>query len=330
MSEFSNNSTATTVSVVIPLYNKGKYIERALSSVIAQTCPPLEIIVIDDGSTDDGPEKVIALNNPMITLVRQENRGPGAARNAGLAIARGKYIAFLDADDEWYPLFLETGVSYLEYNKENVTVVSMGYYQYPQMKKSSKGFEHLNGVYDITPQSDIQTVIDIEVFNHMCFTIMRTDIANKWGGYFDKYKCLRGEDTYFLLKLLFNEKTGIIPEPFGLYHMEASDLYGCGYKTIPPLEPFLIDPNDIIACCPTSKKHILKEFLSLRAVSRAVMYCKLGQKKIAIELLDRFCGNGTPYTKRVLMVRLLTQLAPVLPSVRRLWRYTKKLTRKQK
>jgi hypothetical protein len=320
-----NDERFSTVSVVIPLYNKGKYIERALSSVLSQTYPPLEIIVIDDGSTDDGPEKTIALNNPMITLVKQENRGPGAARNAGLAIAKGKYIAFLDADDEWYPLFLETGVSYLEYNKENVTVVSMAYYQYPKMKKSSEGFEHLNGVYDITPQTDIQTVIDIEVFNHLCFTIIATDTARKWGGYFDQYRCFHGEDTYFFLKLLFNEKICIIPQPYGLYHMEASELCGCEFKTIPPLEPFLSDPSDIIVFCPPAKRHILKEFLSLRALSRAIMYSELGQKKIAVELLDRFCSNGSPHTKQVLIARLFAGFAPVLPSLRWLWRSAKSI-----
>jgi len=325
MNERIDSPVDAAVSVIIPLYNKEKYIERALSSVLAQTYPPLEIIVIDDGSTDNGPEKVIALNNPMITLVRQENRGPGAARNAGLAIARGKYIAFLDADDEWYPLFLETGVSCLEYNKENVTVVSMGYYQYPKMKKSSEGFEHLNGVYDITPQSDIQTVIDIEVFNHMCFTIMRTDIANKLGGYFDRFKCVIGEDTYFFIKLLFNEKICIISEPCGIYHMEASDLYGCGYKGVPDLVPFLIDPCDLIASCPADKKDILCEYLSHKALKTAMIYSKLGRKKMAMDLLNRFCTNGKVNTKVVMKARLLAHLAPALPSIRWIWRSAKSI-----
>jgi glycosyltransferase involved in cell wall biosynthesis len=107
-------SDMAPVSVVIPLYNKCKYIERALNSLIAQKYPALEIIaVVDDGSTDEGLEKLIALKNPMITLIRQENKGPGSARNSGLATANGKYIAFLNADDEWYPSFIETGISFL-------------------------------------------------------------------------------------------------------------------------------------------------------------------------------------------------------------------------
>jgi glycosyltransferase involved in cell wall biosynthesis len=110
MMDNTSSQVQSLVSVVIPLYNKSQYIERALSSVLSQTYPPLEIIVINDGSTDDGPEKVIASNNPMITFVKQENRGSGTWRNA---IARGKYIAFPDADDEWFPTFIEAGLPLL-------------------------------------------------------------------------------------------------------------------------------------------------------------------------------------------------------------------------
>jgi len=323
----SNNLIAPTVSVVIPLYNKSKYIERAISSILAQTFPPLEIIVVDDGSTDDGPEKVRKFKDPKIALIQQENKGPGAARNAGLAIARGKYVAFLDADDEWYPSFLKAGILCLENNEDGITVVSTSYYEYPDMRTNSEGLMNLKGVFEVTPDSDIKIVNAIEGFTHLCFTIMRTNVARKLGGYYDKSKCLRGEDTYFFLKLLFNEKIRIMPEPYGLYHKEASELDGCGSKTIPALEPFLSDPHDIIASCPPAKRQVLKRFLALRALKRAVMYTKLGQKKIAVELLDRFCSSGSPYTKELVMARLLTKLAPVLPSVRRAWRYAKTIGR---
>jgi len=323
MSITSDRNKSPTVSIVIPLYNKAKYIERAICSVLSQTYVPMEIIVVDDGSTDNGPEKVLDLNNPKIILIRQENRGPGAARNAGLAIAKGKYIAFLDADDEWYPSFLKAGISFLENNEDGITVVTAGYYKYPTMKTNSEGLRNLKGVYEVTPNSDVNEINKIEGLTSLCFTIMRTDVARKLGGYYDKSKCLRGEDTHFFLKLLFNEKLGIIPEPHGLYHKEASELDGCGYKTIPPLEPFLSDPRDIIASCPPAKRQVLKRFLALRALKRAVMYTKLGQKKIAVELLDRFCSSGYPHTKQLFMARLLTKLAPVLPSVRRAWRYAK-------
>jgi len=96
------------VSVVIPLYNKGSYIARALNSVLAQTFRDFEVIVVDDGSTDDGAAIVKGFGDPRIRLIQQENRGVSAARNRGIAAARAELVAFLDADDEWLPGHLET------------------------------------------------------------------------------------------------------------------------------------------------------------------------------------------------------------------------------
>jgi len=320
-------SKEATVSVIIPLYNKGKYVERTITSVLAQTYQPYEIIVVDDGSTDDGPEKVLKLNNPRIILVRQDNRGPGAARNAGLAMAKGKYVSFLDADDEWYSSFLGKGISYLDNNRD-VGAAITGYHQYPSMRMNSEGLMKLQGIYEITPDTNIDLVRDIVTYSSLCFAVIRTAIARRWGGYFDRIKCTRGEDAHLFLKLLFNEKIAIIPEPHGLYHTEASDLCGRGYSTIPPLEPFLMDPYDIVTSCPPAKRHILREFLSRKALGSAVMYAKLGQKKIAKDLLDRFCSNGTLNATQVLKGRILADCAPVLPSVRRVWSLAKSIAGK--
>ncbi|MBP2144570.1 glycosyltransferase involved in cell wall biosynthesis [Methanofollis sp. W23] len=96
------------VSVVIPLYNKGPYIARALNSVLAQTFQDFEVIVVDDGSTDEGAEVVRGFDDPRIQLIQQENRGVSAARNRGIEAVRAELVAFLDADDEWSTEHLRT------------------------------------------------------------------------------------------------------------------------------------------------------------------------------------------------------------------------------
>lgn len=102
------------VSIVIPLDNKGVCVRRAVDSILAQTYRDYEIIVIDDGLTDDGPATVRRYHDSRLRLIHQENAGPGAARSRGIRESSGLYATFLDADDEWLPEFLMTNVSILK------------------------------------------------------------------------------------------------------------------------------------------------------------------------------------------------------------------------
>ena len=94
-------------SVVIPLYNKQDYIEATLKSVLNQTFQDFEIIIIDDGSTDNSLEKLSKLKDTRTTIIKQKNAGVSVARNKGIDLAKAKHIALLDADDLWYSNHLE-------------------------------------------------------------------------------------------------------------------------------------------------------------------------------------------------------------------------------
>ena len=94
------------ITAIIPTYNRVAHLERAIVSVVAQTQPCNELIVVDDGSTDGTVaivEQLAASANIPIRLLRQENRGAAAARNSGIRMAKGRLLAFLDSDDWWLP-----------------------------------------------------------------------------------------------------------------------------------------------------------------------------------------------------------------------------------
>ena len=111
------NANFPLVSVIIPNFNYLRYIEKCLESVLSQDYPNIEVIVVDDGSTDESVNYVTTLT-PKVKLVQQQNSGVSVARNRGLLESKGEFIAFLDADDYWDPskiskqmnLVLSTGV----------------------------------------------------------------------------------------------------------------------------------------------------------------------------------------------------------------------------
>ena len=96
------------LSIIIPLYNKASYIKRALDSVLTQTVQDFEIIVVGGNSTDGSEDIVLSYSDPRIRFVKELGKGVSAARNQGVYVAQSDFVAFLDADDEWLPEFIET------------------------------------------------------------------------------------------------------------------------------------------------------------------------------------------------------------------------------
>lgn len=129
------------ISVVIPTYNRAYLISRAVASVLQQSYSSFEIIVVDDGSTDRTAEVLAGFSDPRIRYLRlPKNTGGAAARNLGIREAGGRYIAFLDSDDEWLPSKLEKQVPVLERSNENLGVIYCNY-----------AFIYPEGIQDIRP-----------------------------------------------------------------------------------------------------------------------------------------------------------------------------------
>lgn len=107
MGDSAKIGSETSVSVIIPNYNYSRFLPDAIESVLAQTLPCDEILVVDDGSTDNSFETLAGYEKFGVKVIRQKNRGVGAARNAGVAASTGTLLAFLDADDYWFPQKIE-------------------------------------------------------------------------------------------------------------------------------------------------------------------------------------------------------------------------------
>ena len=106
------------ISVIIPAYNVADFVREAVHSALAQTRADIEVIVVDDGSTDGSADTLGDLDDPRLRVIRESHGGSAAARNAGLRLASGELVAFLDADDRWAPQNLERQSAFLENHPE--------------------------------------------------------------------------------------------------------------------------------------------------------------------------------------------------------------------
>ena len=151
------------ISVIIPTYNRKHTLQRAIDSVLAQTFKPYEIIIVDDGSKD-GTKEWLLQNYPSVQYIHQPNNGVSSARNKGIQISQGSWIALLDSDDEWMPEKLEYQSKFIKVNRDssfchtNEIWIRNGV-RVNQMKKHKKYggdiFKHCLDICRISPSSSI-------------------------------------------------------------------------------------------------------------------------------------------------------------------------------
>lgn len=310
------NSTPT-VSVVIPLYNKGKYISRALESVFSQTYTDYEAIVVDDGSTDDGCEVVRRFSAQRLRLIQQTNKGPGAARNTAIRESGGKLLAFLDADDEWMPQFLERSINKLRASPDcDLTACS---YFLGEKRTDISGILRKrginNGPWQLRSDSSLEELQAGRCIFNSWAILCKRQVVEKCGGFRAGNHCNYGEDTYLWLQVVLRSKVFRILEPLVWYHSEVSAL-GPGRQDEKPVQSFLIDPDPIRMSCPYRHRRLLELFLARFALATAheCVGADGGGEKVdylrkAFPLMKKFRWE---YTK----LRIKTVMPEIIPFVK--------------
>ena len=216
-------------SVVIPLYNKAPYVRKALQSVFDQTYRDFELIVVDDGSTDDSLAKAKeSLDGSGIDhqLIHQDNAGVGTTRNNGVAASRGDFICFLDADDWWEPTFLER-MDWLIREYPEAGIYGVNYFIISRGKQRvalhfpSTGYINYCDCYRKLqmPLTSISVAIPQDVFRSM-------------GGFKPHLKL--GEDFDLWIRIALARKVAYLDEPLAYYFQDSNPVWrGTGHLTDP-------------------------------------------------------------------------------------------------
>lgn len=283
---------AVRVSVIVPLYNKEQYIRRALDSILAQTMPDFEVIVVDDGSTDGGPGIVeeYEKRDLRVRLIRQGNCGPGAARNRGAREARGVLLAPLDGDDAWEPVYLAESVRLLEGFGERVACLTWAMTELPSGFSTAARWTRIGipeGRYRAGAGASAELIAGMLSNMLPSSTVIRRAIFETLRGFYDKTPCLYAEDAYLWLKILLSHEVAFGARPLVLRYLDASEL-SMNLPGVRPVEPFLTDSAELYATCAPELRGLLRRVLALRACKTASVYGYFGQSGQARELVRRF------------------------------------------
>jgi glycosyltransferase involved in cell wall biosynthesis len=211
-----------TVSVVIPVFNGARFVGEAIQSVLGQTLRDLEIIVVDDGSTDNTADVVRQFPVP-VSYYRQENSGAGVARNLGISVARGEWIAFLDADDLWYPqkLAIQLGqakqrpqVSFfyadMDAADESGNVIATGLLRRELERRAKKARSNL-----------IALVFGDRPFPRPSTVLLRKDVFSRAGGFNPIFRKSNHEDFDLFARIARICSIHFIPESLAKYRVHA-------------------------------------------------------------------------------------------------------------
>ena len=218
----TTNNLDYSVSVVIPAHNAQDHLARAINSILAQTTPPDEIIVVDDGSTDKTKEVAQSFGE-SIHYIYQPNAGPSGARNTGIKAATSKWIAFLDADDEWLKDKLQLQIDTLKRNKD-LSWIAGNFIRCLCDSKSTAPQSKLEDINAfIAGNNHFEDFIDAfksRIFGYTGTMMIRRDILFEAGLFNTDY--FLAEDIDLWLRIAYKHpRFGYVKEPIAIYHLDT-------------------------------------------------------------------------------------------------------------
>jgi glycosyltransferase involved in cell wall biosynthesis len=215
-----NMTEAPAISVIIPVFNRGYCLADTLRSVCAQTFTDFEVVVVDDGSTDDSAAVARSFGE-RVRVLTQKNSGVSAARNAGLRAARGRFIAFQDSDDLWHPRKLEWQIAVLQ--KQNADWCAA-----QPVDQAGAPLFHLKqvnaavvepGLYVI--REPLETVLVADCHPYLQSMMLTRTLVEKTG-WFDE-ELVGPEDTEFIFRLAANAPMYFLTEPLAIVNLKTTD-----------------------------------------------------------------------------------------------------------
>jgi glycosyltransferase involved in cell wall biosynthesis len=303
-----------TFSVIIPNYNNGATLARAIDSVLAQTCAAHEIIVVDDGSSDDS-RAVAARYGSRISYIYQQNAGVSAARNLGARSATGTWLAFLDADDIFFPNRLEAHAAWIARDPGIDFLMADQEFRDPDGKLLQHAIGACAAGRALVARHPAQVEIplvadDFEALVGDGFAEIRTLSLPRarfldLGGFPLNRKI--GEDLYFFIRLLMaSSRGGVVNLPLAVYYIYPSsalrkDPVAAQRAFVAMLEALAAE----IGTAPAGIRRGLRAKLRQARLSLAYMYLRKGQRREAVAAV-------APMLLRTPSVRALRDVASVL------------------
>ena len=250
---------APLVSVIVPTFNYARYLPRALDSCLRQTHPALETIVVDDGSTDETPA-VLARYGERIQTIRQPNAGVSAARNAALALSRGEYVAFLDADD-WLPDdAIALRVAALAAHPQAGAVLT----SVTHVRDGEDGVGMIRGLRELPSQNLHTAFLRREIPFTVCGALVRGDLAR---GFRFPEAISKGEDIAYFSKILFAAPALTIARTTAivLHHPDSArhDVARIRAEGLALVSAIFDDPLYAGALSPLRREFLARRYLSL-------------------------------------------------------------------